>query len=76
MTHFEFAQKLKKAIGQMPDTDGEPGYFAEVITLKDRSSDSYMKVIVIDPELPEEEFGIVIRKTKILGQSKEGEDGV
>jgi hypothetical protein len=62
MTALQFAERLKQAIADIPDTDGEPGYFAEVITLKDRTVDTFMLVIITDAELPEEQFEVTVRK--------------
>jgi hypothetical protein len=62
MTTVEFAEILKLGIKEIPDMDGEPGYFADVPELSKRETDVFMRVVVIDAERLDEEFELTIRK--------------
>lgn len=64
MTTVEFAEILKKGIEEIPDMDGEPGYFADVTELSKRELDVAMRVVIIDAERLDEEFEITVRKVR------------
>jgi hypothetical protein len=64
MTTVEFAEILKKGIEEIPDMDGEPGYFADVPELTDRKTDVLLRVVIIDSERMDEEFEVTVRKVR------------
>lgn len=60
----EFASKVCDGLNKLPDSDGEPGYFATaVITpLTDKTATIDITVLIDDIQEVEEEFQIIIVK--------------
>lgn len=60
----EFASKVCDGLDKIPDSDGEPGYFAaSVITpLTDKTATIDVTVLIDDTQEVEEEFQIIVIK--------------
>lgn len=63
MTVEEFVKKLEAAVGHLPDTDGEPGYFAAATGWNLNSDGSRMvQFVITDADLPQEMFEVTVKK--------------
>ena len=72
MTTIEFARSLQHAIESEPDTDGEPGYWANVIAQAERPDGSVeMLVVIDDSESPHDgqRFKVTIERFSLKGSA-------